>query len=216
VPALRRSRKGPAEGNAMEADFPAAHSMDSEWYAVDAHGHVAIFSTGENGHAPTLSTIDESALLTLWEFFHPGEGDEIERVYEDPSAAAREMGVFYYAYGHEFDPIGTYGREDGPATPLHVDQLPPTLRERFLDSIEFHRLNFLDTPVVQPLEWEECVYWYEEDRGAYLADDEKTVRPIPGMEGRFADFCEEFRRENPEEAATFHFEGPRKEDAGEP
>ncbi len=33
-------------------DFPAAHSMDTEWFAIDAKGHVAIFSTGEEGDLP--------------------------------------------------------------------------------------------------------------------------------------------------------------------
>ena len=35
-----------------DADFPAAHSMDTSWYAVDADGCVALFSTGKIGHAP--------------------------------------------------------------------------------------------------------------------------------------------------------------------
>jgi len=35
-----------------EGDFPAAHSMDSAWFAVDADGHVARFDTGENGAVP--------------------------------------------------------------------------------------------------------------------------------------------------------------------
>jgi hypothetical protein len=36
----------------VDADFPAAHSMDSEWFAVDKGGHVAHFSTGEAGAQP--------------------------------------------------------------------------------------------------------------------------------------------------------------------
>ncbi len=30
-------------------DFPAAHSMDTAWCAVDRDGHVALFDSGENG-----------------------------------------------------------------------------------------------------------------------------------------------------------------------
>ncbi len=33
-------------------DVPAAHSMDSAWFAVDACGHVAAASTGEAGALP--------------------------------------------------------------------------------------------------------------------------------------------------------------------
>src|SRR5262245_34548238 len=33
----------------MEPDFPAAHSMDTEWFAVDRDGHVACFDSGTMG-----------------------------------------------------------------------------------------------------------------------------------------------------------------------
>ena len=33
-------------------DFPAAHSMDTTWFAVDRDGHVAMFQSGESGAVP--------------------------------------------------------------------------------------------------------------------------------------------------------------------
>ena len=33
-------------------DYPAAHSMDTEWFAVDASGNLAIFDSGEGGAVP--------------------------------------------------------------------------------------------------------------------------------------------------------------------
>ncbi len=33
-------------------DYPAAHSMDTEWFAVDADGNVGVFDTGEDGALP--------------------------------------------------------------------------------------------------------------------------------------------------------------------
>lgn len=39
----------------MEApptDLPAAHSMDTEWFAIDGLGHVAVFESGEGGGVP--------------------------------------------------------------------------------------------------------------------------------------------------------------------
>jgi hypothetical protein len=36
----------------MTPDFPAAHSMDTTWYAVDRCGHVALFASGEEGAVP--------------------------------------------------------------------------------------------------------------------------------------------------------------------
>lgn len=35
-----------------DEDFPAAHSMDTEWFAVDGEGNVGHFTTGEAGAAP--------------------------------------------------------------------------------------------------------------------------------------------------------------------
>jgi hypothetical protein len=43
----------------MEPDYPAAHSMDTSWYAVDRDGHVAIFSSGEAGAVPMTVSSDE-------------------------------------------------------------------------------------------------------------------------------------------------------------
>jgi hypothetical protein len=34
------------------SDYPAAHSMDTEWFAVDAHGNVGRFDSGEDGAVP--------------------------------------------------------------------------------------------------------------------------------------------------------------------
>jgi hypothetical protein len=45
-------------------DFPAAHSMDTTWFAIDADGCVGIFNSDENGAVPkdltgvTSETID--------------------------------------------------------------------------------------------------------------------------------------------------------------
>lgn len=35
-----------------DEDFPAAHSMDTTWFAVDAKGRLGVFDTGEGGAAP--------------------------------------------------------------------------------------------------------------------------------------------------------------------
>src|SRR6185295_8980906 len=33
-------------------DYPAAHSMDTTWFAVDRDGHIAVFDSGEAGAVP--------------------------------------------------------------------------------------------------------------------------------------------------------------------
>src|SRR5262245_6227501 len=40
----------------MEHDYPAAHSMDTQWYGVDRDGHVAVFGSGEAGAVPRVSS----------------------------------------------------------------------------------------------------------------------------------------------------------------
>src|SRR5262249_31913302 len=36
----------------MQPDYPASHSMDTCFFAIDRDGHVAIFDTGEAGAVP--------------------------------------------------------------------------------------------------------------------------------------------------------------------
>jgi hypothetical protein len=43
-------------GGTMVADYPAAHSMDTTWFAVDRDGHLGVFESGENGHVPEVAS----------------------------------------------------------------------------------------------------------------------------------------------------------------
>jgi hypothetical protein len=49
----------------MEPDFPAAHSMDSCWFAVDRDGRVGFFQTGEAGAQPNRGLFARPADLAL-------------------------------------------------------------------------------------------------------------------------------------------------------
>ncbi|MCA8999750.1 MAG: hypothetical protein KDA80_22330, partial [Planctomycetaceae bacterium] len=54
------------ESPETQFDYPAAHSMDTTWYAVDAEGHLGVFDTGENGWVPAawnLPTQESTAYL---------------------------------------------------------------------------------------------------------------------------------------------------------
>jgi hypothetical protein len=195
----------------MPPDFPAAHSMDTTWFAIDERGHVAAFESGEGGHIPEQAR-DEELLFELWRFRHPG-GDE-EFWDADAEDRAAQIGLFYYAYDEELDLAALYDRFAIPETPLHVDQLPPALRQR-CKRIRFRGLDFARDEHIQPLEHGPCAFWYDEIE-AYLACDGKTVRPIPGKEARFADFCREFREQYPEEATELLFEGMPPEQPGQP
>jgi hypothetical protein len=45
----------------MDADYPAAHSMDTVWFAVDLDGHVAYFHSSETGVVPVQADADSDA-----------------------------------------------------------------------------------------------------------------------------------------------------------
>jgi hypothetical protein len=189
----------------MTPDYPCSHSMDTTWFAVDEAGHLGMFNSGENGHVPDLAPADHTRDLAreLWQRRNP-EREEEDLWELDDEEIANQLGVYYFAYGDEFDPIGTYGLMAAPERPLHVDQLPPDLRKEW-KGLRL-QLDFTQVEELQPLEHEECCYWYEEDRVAYLCSDGKTVRPIRGKEDKFAEFCRQFRTEHPEEAAKLVFE----------
>ena len=36
----------------MDVDYPAAHSMDTHWFAIDKDGQVGLFFTAETGYLP--------------------------------------------------------------------------------------------------------------------------------------------------------------------
>ncbi len=182
----------------MEVDYPAAHSMDSLWFAVDAAGHVSLFDTGENGQAPDSEITDIGGeLWNLW------RRDSLEDW--DIDELCRTVGLYAFGYPEEFDPIAPYIRYYVPEIPLHIDQLPPNLRER-CGEVRFD-VSFDQLERIQPLEFLPCAYWYE-DRVAYVCGDGQTVRPIPGKEAEFAAFVREFSERDPNEASKMIFDGP--------
>jgi hypothetical protein len=53
-------------------DFPATHSMDSTWWAVDGQGHVAQVNTGEAGAMPAAAGEPASRVDTIVQFAEAG------------------------------------------------------------------------------------------------------------------------------------------------
>src|SRR5262249_4294000 len=144
-------------------DFPAAHSMDLDWFAVDEAGHVGLFSTGENGHAPQAAQ-DEGVLMELWNLRQGGTpaDDEERGVWElGTEEIAKRLGLFCYDYDEQHDPITPYVRTGRPEAPVHIDQLPPNLRKA-CKQVRFEKVNFEEAELLQPLEYFPCVYWYDE------------------------------------------------------
>jgi len=259
----------------MDADFPAAHSMDTMWFAVDKDGRVACFDSGEAGAVPAGAFAGDPAYSALrrlgkalppTEVLHdrqgrsrPGEGtglmdhlarhgtpnypvlmflksldlvrDEIaagrarevrstsdfavwfheldgelaRRLHEEDvclgcyfhfgmdeeeedeggRVRAASRGMYQYSHTCENWIAGPYGRTGIPANPVHIDQLPPALRNQ-IKEMRFD-VNFAETPYIQPVQHTECASW--ETRWLDLDGNE---HPMPGREGDEDENLEEF------------------------
>jgi hypothetical protein len=162
----------------MSEDYPAAHSMDTTWFAVDAAGHVGLFNTGENGHAPAGEENDVQS--ELWNLYLIPEEQEAGDWW-NPRELCALAGVYYFDYDEEYDPIGPYDRSVVPGSPLHIDQLPPDLRQR-MAQVRFEKVRFSETRYIQPIEHVACESW----ESAYLDVNCQRIRPIPGKEADYA------------------------------
>lgn len=254
-------------------DYPAAHSMDAHWFAVDAEGHVALFHSTESGAVPSGLHGDDpyafgeqlAPLLPRVEVIHdlagrrrpaPGRLDGIEHVFFDaewpvvmfldsldpvqadidagravvarateghavlwptlPAATRTRLheagvckgchhswyefsdesalhalgrrGFFEYRHPMENWISQSYGRQSIPAAPVHIDQLPPEVRQR-LKHKRF-ALRFSDTLQIQPVEHGPCESW----EAAYLDVTGHHIRPLPGGAGNYTEFYDEYRK----------------------
>src|SRR5947209_8771180 len=53
----------------MQPDYPAAHSMDTYWFAVDSEEHIGLFETGEPGPVPVDARSNEDGVEMLKHIF---------------------------------------------------------------------------------------------------------------------------------------------------
>jgi hypothetical protein len=156
--------------------------MDSSWYAVDKNGHVALFITGAGGAVPTNAFSPENAEAME----EAGLEDELEHNLSEDQLPDREK-LFVYETGMMDEGLADcYHRGQKPKQPLHVDQLPPDVRQA-VKAATFETLDFNTAKVIQPVELTDCGTWDP----AYLASDGRTVRPVPGREAEYAEFAQE-------------------------
>jgi hypothetical protein len=179
----------------MDADFPAAHSMDTDWFAVDRCGHVALFRSGEAGavpeHAPVHMGPDGGDDALSEELFGTPPEDPADDAPDWPDAAA--AGVIEYEHETENWISGPYARIGKPEKPARLEDLPES-SEKKLGTFRFANLCFLETDRIQPIEHASCASW----EPAWLALDGRTVRPIPGHEAEYRELYERRAELDPE------------------
>jgi hypothetical protein len=206
------------EDTMAQPDYPAAHSMDTTWFAVDQAGHVGVFCSGEDGPVSFASSCDDSFadfLRCLGADLPPAEEDD----YPDWDALedeAAELGLFVYSYGDGIgDLVQPYSFTRMPGVPRHVEQIPPLYRPQ-VRATRFEGVLFPESDNVQPIEHTPAglLSFYGEGPVAYLAADQKTVRPIPGKEDEFSAFCQHFREIHPEWLTRLTFDEPQTKDEG--
>jgi hypothetical protein len=186
-----------------QPDYPAAHSMDTWWFAVDERGQVAVFDTNENGPVPPNEPTE------TWEAIEEALPPELDGLPGESLAAwYAARGITYYEYQEDYGGlVRLYERADeAPATPLHVDQLPLAVR-RLRQLVCFAGVRFDHDETLQALEFFPCRLYSEGYQVAYLCADGVTVRPVPGREDDFADFVANYRERHPDRAAKLRFDG---------
>ena len=176
-------------------DFPAAHSMDTTWFAVDRRGQVALFWSSENGHVPSHAP-NQGQVET--HFARRAEDDPEDSWFDRDYAT--HMGIFYYAYDDGYNLLSPYRLVSIPEKPLHIDELPPAVRA-LCNVVSFPVADFCTQEYLQPVEFMPCSYYNAPD--VYIASDNLTLRPLPGHEDVFEEVVREFFAMAPDYAKRF-------------
>jgi hypothetical protein len=178
-------------------DYPAAHSMDTIWYAVDANGAVAVFNSGEAGPVPKSAARREHGDLPRLVRILGGECDDDDFEMAEAYQAVADRGVHVYeVITWETDFLDTYERVAVPTRPLHLDQLPPKLRKNVakctLPTVDFAKADELQVVTLVACDL------YSDEAVGYFAVGHKEVRPIPGKEKEYRAALPRLREENPD------------------
>jgi hypothetical protein len=179
------------------ADYPAAHSMDTVWYAVDAQGAVGVFDSGSPGPVPTSATRREHGDVPRLVRILGGECDDDDFELSEAFEELARLGLFaYQVITWETDFVDTYERVGAPKRPLHLDQLPPKLRNN-VAKCTLPMVSFADEKELQVIALVACDLYWDEAVGCF-APGHQEIRPIPGKEKEYQSALPSLRRENPD------------------
>ncbi|MBO0698384.1 MAG: hypothetical protein J2P46_08325 [Zavarzinella sp.] len=180
-----------------EPDYPAAHSMDTTFYAVDAHGNVAAFFSGETGPVPNEgSDLEFARFLRLLRGEPEPDDDDGDIDWDAAEDEALDRGFFLYEYiDSDVGFVHPYTRIGEPGPPVHLDQLPPAARAEVARA-RMPDADFAAAEKLQLVDQVACFFYSDEDVG-YLTPGEKEVRPIPGREEKYLAALPAFKKQYP-------------------
>jgi hypothetical protein len=173
----------------IDHDYPAAHSMDTGWFGLDADGVLAFFDTGEDGllvlepfeqgpDAPGV--LEEGAYFEQLQAIIEALGHDPEDDPSDP-AVLQKIGLTAYSADYGLTP---YYPANAPAQPVKLTDLPQSVRDQ-LGYVPLPHERFADARPVQPADHAvEVTTWSSADHG-YLSADETMRRAVPGHEDGF-------------------------------
>lgn len=165
------------------SDFPAAHSMDTTWFAVDRDGHVAVFDSGEAGAVPVEGYTDEWEPI-LDELVKAAGGpaldeEDEEDAWENRPQRLAALGIYYYAHEEWENALaGPYQRSGAPKAPMPGAKVPRGLLEQM---VSFDG-RFAETERLQPVEHWPSDAWSD----AWVSTDGGSVHCVPGHEDQYA------------------------------
>src|SRR5262249_10191179 len=126
-----------------------------------------------------------------------GECDDDDFDMQEAFQSAGDRGLYVYeVISWECDFLDTYQRVAVPKRPLHLDQLPPKLRQNFA-KCALPTTDFAMEEELQVVALVACDLYWDEAVGCF-APGHKEIRPIPGKEKEYQAALRSLRQENPD------------------
>ncbi|MBX9666527.1 MAG: hypothetical protein K2X93_02865 [Candidatus Obscuribacterales bacterium] len=173
-----------------QSDYPAAHSMDCEWFAVDENGFVAVMSSGEDGPIPVEFELFRTKRdYDAFQFMEEVEKSIGKKALSDQFDIPLPASIGLYHYEHTFDvetddeqswvTMTPYERVGVPEEPLHVSQLPDELAKK-AQIVAFNNVSFSNLERMQPLGKPDirCVFWGDGDYYKFYLDEQLQSHPM--------------------------------------
>jgi hypothetical protein len=106
-----------------EVDYPAAHSMDTAFFAVDRDGHVACFESGPSGAVPMTGEVELGELHEVWRQRREGVRPYWEALLEQLALLLPHCEARHELAGHR--PPDLFGQPPQHADPAAMSVVAP-------------------------------------------------------------------------------------------